>query len=84
MDAQTDSKIDSKGIFRVAISFVVSITAAKIVFIIFASCTFFPGISDSSFLSAAFFSIGAIAGLFAGIYSFIKLNKYFKGEMQNV
>ena len=83
MDAQTNNKIDSKGIFRVAISLLVSIIAAKIVFIIFAGFAFFTDKSVSSFLSGALFSIGTIAGLFAGIFSFIKLNKYLKDEIQN-
>ena len=84
MDAQTNNEVNSKDIFRVSISFVVSIIAAKIVFIIIASFTFFPSISDSTFFRGTIFSIGAVARLFAGILSFIKLNRYLKDEMQNI
>ena len=82
METQRNSQIISKDIFRVFVSLVVSIIAAKIVFLIFAAFTFLPAISESSFFSGAFFSIGIIAGLSVGIFSFIKLNTYLKGEMQ--
>ncbi len=81
MDAQENSKISSK-VFRVSISLLVSIIAAKIVFFIFAAFTFVPAISESTFFGGVFFSIGIIAGLSVGIFIFIKLNKYLKGEMQ--
>ena len=82
MDVKKNSKIISKGIFRVSVSILVSIIAAKIVFILIAAFTFLPAISESSFFSGVFISIGIIAGLFSGIFCFIKLNTYLKGEMQ--
>ena len=84
MNAKTEKSTKLKTIYRISVSVTVSIIAAKIVFIIFWSFIFFPAISDSTFLGGLIFSIGAIAGLFAGICSFIKLNKYLKGIMQNV
>ncbi len=84
MNAKTEKSTKLKSIYRISVSVTVSIIAAKIVFIIFWSFTFFPAISDSAFLGGLIFSIGAIAGLFAGGYSFIKLDKYLKEIMQNV
>ena len=84
MGAQNNSKKNTKGIFRVSVSIVVSIIAAKIIFFIIASFTFFPGISDSTHFRGSIFSVGAIVGLCAGILSFKKLNKYLKGEIQNI
>ena len=55
-------------------SVVVTIIAAKIVFIIFWSFTFFPVISDSSILGATIFAIGTIVGISAGTLIESKLN----------
>jgi hypothetical protein len=84
MDTQAKNKINSKSIFRISISFVVSTIASQIVFIIFWSFAFFPVISDSAYLGGLIFSIGAVAALFAGILCFRRLNKYLKDEMQNI
>ena len=82
MDTKTKASINSKTIFRISISAVVSIIAAKIVFIIFWSLTLFPGISNSSILGGLIFFIGTITGLTAFVISFLKLNNYLKHELQ--
>ena len=78
MDAQTKNNGNSKSLFRIVISAAVSILAAEIVFVIFWSFKFISAISDSLFLS-----IGVLAGMVAGIISFIKVDKYLKDRMQN-
>ena len=78
MDAQTKNNGNSKSLFRILISAAVSILAAEIVFVIFWSFKFFSAISDSLFLS-----IGVLAGVVAGILSFVKIDKYLKDRMQN-
>ena len=78
MDAQTKNNGNSKSLFRIIISAAVSILAAEIVFVIFWSFKFISAISDSLFLS-----IGVLAGMVAGIISFIKIDKYLKDRMQN-
>jgi hypothetical protein len=74
MDAQTKNCMNLKGIIRISMSVVVTIIAAKIVFIIFWSFTFFPVISDSSILGATIFAIGTIVGISAGTLIESKLN----------
>ena len=78
MDAQTMNNGNSKSLFRILVSAAVSILAAEIVFVIFWSFKFISAISDSLFLS-----IGVLAGMVAGIISFIKIDKYLKDRMQN-
>ena len=78
MDAQAKNNGNSKSLFRIIISAAVSILAAEIVFVIFWSFKFISAISDSLFLS-----IGVLAGMVAGIISFIKVDKYLKDRMQN-
>ena len=78
MDAQTKNNGNSKSLFRILISAAVSILAAEIVFVIFWSFKYFSAISDLLFLS-----IGVLAGVVAGILSFMKIDKYLKDKIQN-
>ena len=78
MDAQTKNNGNSKSLFRILISSAVAILAAEIVFVIFWSFKFFSAISDLLFLS-----IGVLAGMVAGILSFMKIDKYLKDRIQN-
>jgi hypothetical protein len=84
MNAKIEKITTAKKIARFSISIVVSTIAAKIVFIIFCSFTFFPIVTDSTFLGGAIFIIGAIAGISSGIGCFIKLNNFLKGIMKNI
>ena len=84
MDAQAKKGNTGRYIFRFSICVVVSTIAAKMVFILFWSFTFMPGISNQSFLSAIILSIGFIAGVSAAILCFMKLNRYLKEEINNI
>lgn len=84
MNPQKNSRISLKGVYRVLLAFVVSMVAAEVPFIIFGSFAFLAGTSASTLLGGALVAVGVIAGLLAGIISFMKLNRYLKGEMDNV
>lgn len=78
MDAQTKNNGNSKSLFRILISAAVSILSAEIVFVILWSFKYLSAISDSLFLA-----IGVLAGVIAGILSFMKIDKYLKDRIQN-
>lgn len=84
MDAPIEKGSTAKNIFRISISVVVAVVAAKIVFIMSWSITFVPAISASSFLSGSIMVVGTISALFAGIFSFIKIEKFLKDEIQSI
>ena len=76
MDTETKNGVNLKIVFRIAVSFMISIVSAKIVFIIFWSITLFPGISDSSFIPGIIISTGLIVGILGGIVVFKKIFIY--------